>query len=265
MVQIIPHRLIYSNIQLPRKATTKFYRKIMPPAPKLTHFLAIPLITPSSRLQLTQSITKFTDAVTNKSTNENPDGIPARAIRPVGTLHLTLGVMSLLDEQRVAGVMEVLKGLDIKSLLPAAVSGEAYKELNITLKGLTSMHDPSKTSILYSAPVDENGRLQTLCQKVRDVFVGEGFIMEEDRPLLLHATILNTVYVPGVRGMGSGGHGKRKARLTVDARELLEVWDDFVWVKDVRVERVVLCRMGARKVEGSDDEEYIVEGSMVMS
>lgn len=236
----------------------------MPPHPKLTHFLALPLTTTLSRPQLTQSLTKFTEAVTNKSTAENPDGIPSKAIRPVGTLHLTLGVMSLLDEKRVEGALEVLKKLDLKRMLPGAKAegGASSNGMQVTLKGLESMHDPSNTSVLYSAPVDESGRLQVFCQNLKDVFVGEGFIVEEDRPLLLHATILNTVYVPGVRGKGSGGHGKKKARLTIDAREILEDWEEFVWVKDVRLESVALYKMGARKVEGSEDEEYFVEGSV---
>jgi activating signal cointegrator complex subunit 1 len=51
---------------------------------------------------------------------------------------------------------------------------------------------------------------------------------------LLHATVLNTIYVPGVKGKAGrgGGHGKRKAKLTFDASELLEDWEDFVWVSN---------------------------------
>jgi activating signal cointegrator complex subunit 1 len=76
------------------------------------------------------------------------------------------------------------------------------------------------------------------------------------------------VYVPGVRGRGSGqghGHGKNRAKLTIDATELLEEYEDFEWMKDVRVDTVAICRMGAKKGEGrSGEESYVVEGEVSM-
>ena len=149
--------------------------------------------------------------------------------------------------------------------------------LYITLQGLQSMHDPSKTSVLYTAPLDPDLRLYRLCTRLREVF--KDFLVGEERPLLLHATVVNTVYVKGSgagrgggrglggRGRGGGrggrGGGRRKERLVLDARELLTEWEDFVWMKDVRVERLAVLRMGA-KVGDSGEEEYEVEGEIDM-
>ena len=38
-----------------------------------------------------------------------------------------------------------------------------------------------------------------------------------------------------------------------DARELLERWRGEVWARDVRVEKVAICEMGAREVRVGDD------------
>jgi activating signal cointegrator complex subunit 1 len=251
--------------------------------PRLTHFLCIPLVTPVSRSRLLNSLATFRDKAA-----KDPEGIPEKAIRPLGTLHLTLGVMSLLSEDRVNNAVKLLKSLDLKELLSSSntsslkhakeasssavqsaskeksVPNEATQTrslLSVTLRGLKSMHTPSKTSILYSSPVDEDLRLYAFCQRLREIFTEAELLVQEDRPLLLHATIVNTVYVPGVRG--KGGHGKNRAKLTIDAREILEDYEDFEWMSNVRVEKVAICKMGAQKNEDGE-EEYVVEGEVEM-
>jgi len=134
--------------------------------------------------------------------------------------------------------------------------------LDITLRGLESMHDPAKTSVLYAAPVDEERSLYDFCVKLREAFIAADLLVPDTRPMLLHATILNTVYVVGRRSGGSG-HGKSRARLTIDAREILHRYQDFQWVTGARVEKVAVCRMGAKEMEGGD-EEYVVEGEVAL-
>jgi activating signal cointegrator complex subunit 1 len=70
---------------------------------------------------------------------------------------------------------------------------------------------------------------------------------------------LNTVYVPGVRARdGKGGHGRNKARLTIDATEIIEDWADREWMSQVKIEKVAICRMGAKTTDDGG-EEYVVE------
>lgn len=246
-----------------------------PSPPHLTHFLCLPLLTPTSKPQLLSSLTSFRTSIINRSTTQNPNGISDRAVRPLGTLHLTLGVMSLPTKERVDAAVTRLRGLDLERLLLAAGGGggeksesgdgqggggDGSRNLKVTLRGLESMHDPTKTSILYAPPVDDaEGRLQRFSQSLRDVFIEAGFIVPENRPLLLHATILNTVYVPGVRARdGKGGHGRNKAKLTIDATEIIEDWADREWMSQVKIEKVAICRMGAMKTDDGG-EEYVVE------
>ncbi|OLN92271.1 Uncharacterized protein C15D4.13c [Colletotrichum chlorophyti] len=239
--------------------------------PSPTHFLCIPLVTPASRSQLSKSLASFKADITS------PDSfaVPLDAVRPLGTLHLTLGVMSLPNNEGIEKAIEVLKGLKPLEILAGinplssttSLAGAAHSiqeaplsPLSITLRGLQCMKsgpraDASKASVIYAPPVYSDGVLQTFCEKVRAVFE-EADVMEKDaRGLLLHATIVNTIYV-------KGGRGKKGAKLTIDAREILERYDDYVWMEDVPVEKIAICRMGAKKIEGVDDQEYEVEAEI---
>ncbi|KAE8445491.1 hypothetical protein EG329_013381 [Mollisiaceae sp. DMI_Dod_QoI] len=266
-----------------------------PAAPKLTHFLCIPLVTSTSRPQLQKSLTTFRENVSKRKTLGLPDGLPEKTIRPLGTLHLTLGVMSLLTPEKVDGALRLLNELDINEMLAApspvkfasnplsheknelsesaaaergdkklgSGKGEAstLEPLKVTLRGLTSMHKASQTSILYSSPLDPDLRLYQFCQRLRDIFMKAEFIMEDKKALLLHATILNTVYARGGRGKGTG-HGKtRRAKILIDARGILEEYEEFEFMNDVKVEKVAICRMGA-KVDEDGEERYEVEGEI---
>ena len=177
-------------------------------------------------------------------------------------MHLTLGVMSLPTPERLQGALKLLKSLDVKKLLDQSPGmGSDGSELRITLRGLRSMHSASKTSVLYSPPVDEDHRLQSFCQKLWELFKDAGYLVPESRPLLLHATIVNTVYVPGT--MERGTHGRNRGKLMIDARDFLELYEDCEWMSDVRLEKVAICQMGARKLEDAD-EEYVIEGEASM-
>lgn len=253
------------------------------PTPALTHFLCIPLVTTTSHTQLQKSLSVFKEDVCEKKTPELPDGVPERAIRPVGTLHLTLGVMSLTEE-KVQGVLELLRSIDIKELLrkesPVKFVGKGKEKDNnssgkereeeeekkpesifITLQGLRSMSSASKTSILYSCPLDPDLRLYQFCSTLRQLFTEAGFIASDQKKLLLHATILNTIYAKGVK-KGGTGHGKRaKSKLVIAAKSILEEYEEMVWMENMRMEKVAICRMGA-KVREDGEEVYEVEGEI---
>ena len=133
------------------------------------------------------------------------------------------------------------------------------------------MQPASRATVLYAAPTDDNGRgttLQVFCEKLQAAFREAGLMASEEgerdaRPLLLHATVLNTIYVKGGRGGGSGKKGgRRRERLTVDARPILDRYDDFVWMRDVPLEKIAICRMGAKKVGDDGDEAYEVEAEI---
>merc|ERR1712137_1276523 len=78
--------------------------------PQLTHFLCLPLVTDTSKPQLQKGLERFKEDLAN-------DGpVPTKAVRPVGTLHLTLGVMSL-SPLKLEEVKQNLQDLDLHILL----------------------------------------------------------------------------------------------------------------------------------------------------
>ncbi|KAK7183862.1 hypothetical protein PSPO01_10198 [Paraphaeosphaeria sporulosa] len=306
-----------------------------PKKPQLTHFLCIPLVNPHTRPQLEAQLSKL------KGELGQTGFLPVKAVRPPGTLHLTLGVMSLDDEQ-LSIATRYLAALDVQKILQnvtaqsmaesAAASGTVSENLNaaampdwealsIDLKGLVPMQVPHKTSILYAEPVDASGRLQAFGEKLRGEFTREGWLVEDKRTLRLHATVVNTIYAKGkgqrvtkaprIKGGedadavdgkedhddgvstagsaiedhdevitappdpsttetkvpkldGSTGHGPdAKSWLRFDARELIERYSDVVWAENVSIDRVQICKMGAKKMRNESGEVVAEEYEVI--
>lgn len=229
----------------------------MPVRSAPTHFLCLPLVTGTSRHPLSASLSAFSADVTS------PDSfaIPEQAIRPIGTLHLTIGVMSFPKDEGLEKAVTLLKTLVPRKMLanvkanvaPAAdtnsgqesdtikgPSGPPPPLLPVTLRGLHSMQpSASKASVLYASPVDNEGILLRFCENLRSAFQDAELMAVENRPLLLHATIMNTIYVKGRNRKGA----KKNERLTIDARGILDRYEDFVWMENIPIEKVAICRM----------------------
>ncbi|GAB7337222.1 hypothetical protein MBLNU457_g2599t1 [Dothideomycetes sp. NU457] len=224
-----------------------------PKKPSLTHFL----ITRFRNDVCQHGQTRSTDdkGQTTTETEASDDAvntstvtpiIAEKAVRPIGALHLTLGVMSL-DHEKLQQAIQHLQSLDIRRMLqqvsklskhqsqstadqatpipskgvavstgrtversgsisiPSTLSrpisppptSEKDTPLKISLESLRSMHAPHKTSILYALAQDPSERLEPLCNALRDQFMKAGFLIKDQRPLKLHATIVNTIYAKG--------------------------------------------------------------------
>ena len=275
------------------------------PSPRLTHFLCLPLVTQSSKPQLQQSLQSFIAIATSKH------NVPSKAVRPIGTIHLTLGVMQLATEEQIEAASVFLRSLDVLEILkkaevepsralseiaehpdssstasshPQASCGKISvttsnptqvqhvdfppPPLTISLSGLESMHTPTKTSTLYTTPRDSTSRLLTFATSLREVFTNANLLLPDKRPLLLHATIMNTLYAKTKSHATGTGHGKSKRRVEkIDATALLEEFREYVWAKDFRIEKISLCQMGAKKefIDGVVvDEEYVEVASVLL-
>lgn len=331
-----------------------------PPAqkkPPLTHFLCLPLVSAVSRPQLESSLKAFRDDVSPRDPKAgNEDGIDEKeavlpfvhpkAIRPVGALHCTLGVMSL-DKEKLSEAIEFLQNLDIRNLLSTAAEASktasersSHQEdpqsekstpnnglksqglsaverpiappkvdhqlgpIKVRLEGLVSMHSPRSTTILYTAPTDETGRLYPFCLALQKLFKDKGLLVEDTRQLKLHATVVNTIYakgrkrppnrnarqqvppsssnatiaeeptVDGPDGQAQAdspqGHGPNaNAPLRIDATAILEKYKDFTWAKAVVLDRIAICEMGAKKILDADgnieDEQYAEVASIPLT
>ncbi|EEQ88122.2 uncharacterized protein BDCG_03242 [Blastomyces dermatitidis ER-3] len=288
--------------------------------PRLTHFLCLPLVNSTSIPQLVSSLSEFRDSIPLvpppvsarvAASAQLPDTplFPDGALRPLGTLHLTLGVMSLPTKERLEEALAFLQSLDLESMLREAeiqaraaatredsisnntpAVGSAPQPLFINLISLHALPKAKAATILHAKPVDSTSRLYPLCVSLRNKFIEAGFIQQETikrsprsknkaseltgkdnagggsdsqgstgdhggnndnsgnvgaaslpvqgeataassdgkrvkpRPLLLHATIANTVYLPRRKQRGA----KRKETLKFDARPLLVKFGDYV-------------------------------------
>ncbi|KAL4979143.1 hypothetical protein BDW66DRAFT_169320 [Aspergillus desertorum] len=121
-----------------RKGTKPSY-KPKPKRPPLTHFLCLPLTNSISLPQLESSLVSFKASIptipplTPDKVQQGDQQqaqcplIPADAIRPIGTLHLTLGVMSLPTPERLDEALRFFHSLDLVSLMRKAEESAARK------------------------------------------------------------------------------------------------------------------------------------------
>ncbi|KAF9364747.1 hypothetical protein BGX34_000552 [Mortierella sp. NVP85] len=216
---------------------------------------------------------RIDDAGSTTPSTASKEPLPTDALSPPSSLHLTLGVMSLDSPGRIEDAVAFLKTLDLNAMLEAAAveaaeyrsaqkkddrsakapkgratasTGEqvAPSHLTVKLQGLRAMGSVDATTVLYAVPYDSTYRLRPLCEALRSAFTEAGFVVAENRPLKLHATVVNTINVRG----REGGSRNKNEKLKIDATELVEKWRSKMWAK-VRVEKVVICEMGKKKGE----------------
>jgi activating signal cointegrator complex subunit 1 len=313
--------------------------------PVLTHFLCLPLVNETSLPRLEASLGEFEANIPPRRRTADdhpakprPPLFPDAALRPLGTLHLTLGVMSLPTPERLDAALKVLQSLDLTSLLREAgvqsrkaasqtassgmstnndgpdakgdlpslkpvptVSEVKPQPLLVSLEGLHALPKARSATVLYASPVDPTSRLYPFGVLLRDKFLEAGLIegetkktstpnqderateasndysrsgpeemtiqqqnhpgaiyggaaenvgrdgshqrakrrqMPKSRPLLLHATVVNTVYVRSSRGGGGNrrnksNKGRRHGALTFDARDIIAHYKDY-YMDEVR-------------------------------
>ena len=120
----------------------------------------------------------------------------------------------------------------------------------MTLSGIHSMQSPSKTSSLYLSPTDAHPALTPFCRKLQAAFRSAGFLEPETRPLKLHAAVIKTVFA---REAISGKKRWSKGSGKIEATELMERYKDYEWVKDMRVDRIAICEIGAKKIMAGEE------------
>ncbi|KAK1976946.1 kinase A anchor protein [Colletotrichum cereale] len=201
---------------------------------KPTHFLCIPLVTQASRYQLSESLGSFKTYVTDTL------GIHGMAVRPLSTMHLTLGVMNLPKDEDLTNAIELLHS--VKPMFPK-------KPLKISLHGLDTFPgtDIRHAHILFAHPTCLDYDFEALCHRIRAIFEDADLVDKTSFGLTLHATVINARKTPDKKG--------------IDATELLERYADYLWM-DSPIKEIGICRMGAQKKGDDGDEEYPLVASI---
>ncbi|KAK6519962.1 hypothetical protein TWF506_000256 [Arthrobotrys conoides] len=254
------------------------------PSKSPTHFLCLPLhgsyyrTLPQAHLSLKTALKQFTidEANPERGLSESDEKlrIPPDAFRPFDTLHLTLGVMTLSTKEEVENAISTLKDLDLSQFLPPAAPG-GDKKLYVDLKGLQPFLNSKSTittcRVLFLPPTDASSSSQTrllqFSEALRSHFIEKGILTPENRPLTLHATVINTVYCKRIkpaldsrntRNRDRNTRSNKIERVQFDASEVLEKYENHVWAAGLEIDRVQICKMGAKK-----GEEVVLEDGTV--
>lgn len=188
-----------------------------------------------------------------------------------------------LDDSQLGVAISRLRALDLHSMLCDSTASEHSMAarhsdtdaLTVDMVGLLPMHKPQDTSVLYADPKDGSARLDDFARRIKKAMEDVGGLGSDTRPLKLHATVVNTIYA--VKAMRARARAREKANtrndhergpqevmqshsvktgraLRFDARDLMDRYQGFVWAKDVKIDKVCICKMGARKKRSSSAE-----------
>lgn len=112
----------------------------------------------------------------------------------------------------------------------------AFSPYKTSLSGLHTTRTRTSTSALYASPSPLVSPLHTLCQSLRELFLHANLLIPDSRPLLLHATVFNTLHCAKKPEKGKN----------IDAKALMEKCEQVEWVRNLKIERVAIWEMGAK-------------------
>lgn len=248
-------------------AATKFRNSI--PYKEYTHTLSIRLGTSSFLSQFQTSFQPFR--------NNASAIIPEKAFLVPELYRLNIGKLRLNTAQRLQEFLKVMHGLDYCKLLgPAPAIAQSpitaveqfdtarsvahIAPLKIDVSGLTTEStNPSRATHLYLLLVDPTYRLQLFLQSLRDCFSAAGFPLlktsEKQRVKVIDARMVHWhTYI--VLPNGERRYYKREARPIFDMRELLKVYKNTIWAKEVPLERISLDGIGIRERTSEGDTVF---------
>ena len=247
----------------------------------ITHFLAIPLVTPKSRSQVLDSFKCLWGDL-------KAIGVPIDSIRSPGLLHLNLDILLKLDTpERMAKAKKILQEVSVKEALPAkhgsSTSNNLFKDPSMAL--LTSIKDTNhsiastsvsisglfctpgweaKTRSLSTLPYDATHRVRNLKLGLAHAYQAAGLSPKRQPPrgpqaqaaidCVLGSSSGATVRLVKTPRLSKAIPSKRspgKFRSTplppFDARGLLERYKDHVWMENAPLNRVSICKLGIHK------------------
>lgn len=225
----------------------------------------------------------------DKENPENPNSIAQSARK--STLDVSQSISKVTSSKplssltrdisppRPSTINNVLRSLSTNQ---DATKASPPKHLSVTLHSLGTFPSSQSARVFYAQPHEPSGILQSFGELIRQRFIDAGLITET-RPLVLHATVANLIYVKRKgRGREDASRGKLSRGLstdgTVDARDILryfntesdgveqhglgDVLDDandfqnepkpFIWASNIPIDKIRICKMGAEKCEIPD-------------
>ncbi|XP_062087537.1 uncharacterized protein LOC133794337 [Humulus lupulus] len=156
-----------------------------------SHFISLPL---AIHRELVDKLNKFQDSILESDDPLSDMRIDKSIFTKPESLHLTVLMLKLWNEDLVAKAEKVLQNVSSK-----VMETLQNRPVSIRLQGLDIMRGSwDKAQVVY-APVEEigsEGRLLRACHVIIDAFVEAGLVLDKDPKdrLKLHATVMNTIY-----------------------------------------------------------------------
>ncbi|XP_050361567.1 activating signal cointegrator 1 complex subunit 1 [Nymphalis io] len=190
---------------------------------KSTHFISIPLNLPN----IIEQFEHFKDSVLRDCSST---GLEESLFIRAEKLHLTVGVMCLMDNEERLTASKLLTEAREKCIMPLL---NDYQPLQIRLKGLSYMNDdPKEINVLYGCVEEVNapsGLLQRVVDNIVSHFYKAGFmdkVYGRDN-VKMHVTLLNSKYRRQQEIDDEAISKQRKKQETFDGSQILSKFADY--------------------------------------
>ncbi|PBC27387.1 activating signal cointegrator 1 complex subunit 1 isoform X1 [Apis cerana] len=151
-----------------------------------THFLSIPL----NEGHIIMNFNMFKNEVL-KNSGKKSNGIDEMIFQIPSKLHLTIALLTLLDDTEKNQAIEALNYCHQHIVKPII---EKYGQIPIYLQGTDIMNDdPSETRVLYAKLID-NEALEKMVDEIVDYYNRIGLLYKETDKVKLHLTLMNTKF-----------------------------------------------------------------------
>ena len=200
-----------------------------------THFLSIPL----NVTQVKDNLKDFKEQVLKKE----PKDLPESLFQVPEKVHLTMGMLSLTDDDKRNKAKELLQAC--KSSILEKVPKQPIK---FDIKGLGCFGEPKKTRVIFGKIAGQGLEdVKTVTEFLADKFVQEGLLIKEMRDgepegVRLHVTVMNNTFRERMERRDSRKGGKyskyNKTARFLDVSELFSSLEDFSFGQDLELKEI---------------------------
>ncbi|KAI4499248.1 hypothetical protein M0802_005508 [Mischocyttarus mexicanus] len=187
-----------------------------------THFLSIPLNVNG----IIENFNSFKSDVMEKY-GGIVTGIEEILFQKASKLHLTLGMLTLLDEGERKQAVQTLMDCKIQIIDPFI---EKHGLFTIEIKGIDCMNDdPSAVKVLYGMVSTKNDALQELSNQIVDYFAEHELMPKRTNDIKLHATFMNISYRKNENNLTTD----KNINQLFDATKIMKEYKDKLFGKTV--------------------------------
>ncbi|KAI9599154.1 AKAP7 2'5' RNA ligase-like domain-containing protein [Syncephalis fuscata] len=269
----IPRSGISRNIsirgteQAIQKAQRAIIQKITP-YQRPSHFISLPFhgkLFQQKIAKLQQDLIQVATEQISDDLDDNDNGIDESIFVKPERLHLTLGILLLDSKEKIDQAINTLQELSTE--IDAILNNQP---LMVEINGLKLMKGtPDNAHVMYVEAKDSSGdRLDKISALLRERFNQAGLLLEADRPLKLHLTIINTTHRGKTTTTRSSATEKSEAankkysnRIPFRATEMLQVYESCQ-VGTFECLTIEIARMGSHS---PDHGGYIAESAIKIS